>query len=349
MIEVAVLGGGQLGRMLALAGHPLGIKCVCIDPAPDACAGQVTELITASYADVSDSGRFDAVTFEFENVDADAPLLKRAMPPAHALRTTQDRVLECSLFEELGIPTPAWAAVETVDDLVDATARIGFPCVLKSRRLGYDGKGQQVLRAATELPERVETHSLLQEFVPFQREVSAIGVRSAAGETAFYPICENTHVGGILDTTVAAAEVDESVQKIAHEYVRRILDHFDYVGVLALEMFESEGGLVANEIAPRVHNTGHWTIEGAETSQFENHLRAVLGWPLGSTAARGHSTMANLIGSLPDSAAVLAIPGAHLHLYGKEPKPGRKVGHVTVRADSRREAELGLAAVLGLR
>jgi len=265
-----------------------------------------------------------------------------------ALEVAQDRLAEKTFFQGLGIPTPLFYPVQTYSDLQDGLERTGWPAVLKTRRLGYDGKGQKLLRSPADLEAAWEQLGgqplILEAFVPFERELSILAVRSTSGQVAFYPLVENHHVGGILRKSLAPAPITPArLQHEAEHMARRVLEKLDYVGVLAIELFEVEGTLWANEMAPRVHNSGHWTIEGAETSQFENHLRAVLGLPLGSTAPRGHAAMLNLIGLKPEPARVLEIPGAHLHWYGKEVRPGRKVGHVTLRAGTPRELETGLA------
>jgi 5-(carboxyamino)imidazole ribonucleotide synthase len=343
---VGVLGGGQLGRMLALAGHPLGLRFRFLDPAPDAPAAAVGELLTGAYDDPVALDRFAAglavATYEFENVPvAVARALARRVrvaPPPEALETAQDRLVEKAFFAKLGIPVAPFWPVDTREDLAAALARLDGPAVLKTRRLGYDGKGQHVLRG----PEDADAGwrrlggapLILEGFVAFARELSVLAVRGRDGGIACYPLVETTHRDGILRTSVAPApRLTATLQAEAERLARLVLDALDYVGALAIELFEVEGGLLANELAPRVHNSGHWTIEGAETSQFENHLRAVMGWPLGSTAPRGASAMVNLIGTVPNTGAVLAVPGAHLHLYGKAARPGRKLGHVTVRAD----------------
>jgi 5-(carboxyamino)imidazole ribonucleotide synthase len=329
---VAVIGGGQLGRMLALAGIPLGLSFRFLDPAPDAPAGEVGELLVGAYDDPDLLDRLAdgaaAVTYEFENVPVEAARRVGAIPAAAALEAAQDRLVEKQLFRRLGIPTVR------IDGEVER-----FPALLKSRRLGYDGKGQQLV--STHVAGTVPGH-VLEERVDFSRELSILAVRGRDGETRFWPLVENVHAGGILRT--ARAPAAGAPQAEAEDYATRLLDELGYVGVLALELFEVDGGLLANEFAPRVHNTGHWTIEGAATSQFENHLRAVLGFPLGPTDSRA-SFMANLIGTAPPSADVLRLPGAHLHLYGKEPRPGRKVGHVTL-VEPRPGAEDALLALL---
>jgi 5-(carboxyamino)imidazole ribonucleotide synthase len=263
-------------------------------------------------------------------------------PPIKALATAQDRLLEKRLFKSLEIPTPQFAPVETLGDLTDAVEEMGLPVVLKTRRLGYDGKGQAVIREHAEIEAAWkslgERGLIVEQFVPFQHEVSVIGVRGADGREAFYPVVENVHREGILRrSTAPAPHATPEMGALAIEYCRRIMSELEYVGVLALELFVVDGGLLANEIAPRVHNSGHWTIEGSKTSQFENHLRAVLGLPLGETTLRGTSVMLNIIGHIPPREAVLAVEGAHLHLYGKAPTEKRKVGHVTL-VGSRPEA-----------
>jgi 5-(carboxyamino)imidazole ribonucleotide synthase len=328
---VGVIGGGQLGRMLALAGIPLGLSFRFLDPAPDAPAGEVGELLVGAYDDPDLLDRLAAgaevVTYEFENVPVEAARRVGAVPEADALEASQDRLVEKQLFRRLGIPTAR------IDDEVER-----FPALLKTRRLGYDGKGQRLV----ETRPGSDPGQVLEERVEFRRELSLLAVRGRDGETRFWPLVENVHEGGILRTSRAPAA--DAPQAEAEEYAGRLLDALGYVGVLALELFEVEDGLLANEFAPRVHNTGHWTIEGAATSQFENHLRAIFGLPLGPTDARP-SFMANLIGTVPASAEVLRLPGAHLHLYGKEPRPGRKLGHVTL-VEPRPGSEDALLALL---
>ena len=324
---VAVIGGGQLGRMLALAGIPLGLSFRFLDPAPDAPVRDVGELLVGAYDDPELLDRLaegaEVVTYEFENVPVEAARRVGAVPGAEALDAAQDRLTEKLLFRRLGIPTVR------INDEVES-----FPALLKTRRLGYDGKGQRLVEAR---PGTVPG-LVLEERVDFDRELSLIAVRGQLGETRFYPLVENVHKDGILRTSRAPAA--NASQAEAEAYATKILDELEYVGVLALELFDVGGKLLANEIAPRVHNTGHWTIEGSETSQFENHLRAILGLPLGSTESRP-AVLVNLIGAVPKAFDVLEIPHAHLHLYGKEPRPGRKLGHVTlVNPSSASEQEL---------
>jgi 5-(carboxyamino)imidazole ribonucleotide synthase len=327
---VGVIGGGQLGRMLALAGIPLGLSFRFLDPSPDAPAAEVGELLVGAYDDPELLDRLadgaTAVTYEFENVPVAAAERVGAIPAAAALEASQDRLVEKQLFRRLDIPTPR------MNDEVER-----FPAILKTRRLGYDGKGQ---RLVAEWDGGDAAH-VLEERVAFERELSLLAVRGADGETRFWPLVENVHEDGILRTSRAPAA--DAPQAEAEAYAARLLDELGYVGVLALELFEVDRGLLANEFAPRVHNTGHWTIEGSATSQFENHLRAILGLPLGSTESRP-SLLVNLIGTALRAEAVLAVAGAHLHLYGKDPRPGRKLGHVTLVEPT----EAGEAAIRAL-
>ncbi|GIV05009.1 MAG: N5-carboxyaminoimidazole ribonucleotide synthase [Fimbriimonadales bacterium] len=376
-MRIGIFGGGQLGRMLALAGYPLGIHTALYDPAPDACAGQVAPLVSAPYDDWDALARFaegkQCITYEFENTPLATAQWLEARVPVHptprALELFQDRLLEKQFLNSIGIPTPAFAPIDPTEP-DSALERIGLPCVVKTRRFGYDGKGQGVAHTRAEylaLVQRFQPHALIAEaFVSFDREVSIIGVRSLSGEIAIYPPVENIHRDGILRVSIvdalppllpthAAGEDATRVTSLRHApesegegYVRRLLEALNYVGVVALEMFQVGEQLLANEVAPRVHNSGHWTIEGAETSQFENHLRAILGLPLGSVAPRGYCAMVNLIGASPPIEAVLRIPNAHLHLYGKTPRPGRKLGHITLRADTREARDALLQQTLEL-
>ncbi|MEX0756297.1 MAG: 5-(carboxyamino)imidazole ribonucleotide synthase [Actinomycetota bacterium] len=355
---VAVVGGGQLGRMLALAGIPLGLRFRFLDPNPDAPVGGLGELIVADYDDEEALQRLadgaSVVTYEFENVPVDAArTLERwapVFPPPRALEVAQDRVAEKTLFGVVDIPFHAYRPVDSLEELQEAIDEVGTPSLLKTRRLGYDGKGQAVIAElgdAAAAWERVGgTSSILESLVEFDRELSVIAVRDHEGRTLCYPLVENRHEEGILRRSVAPApNVTLDLQAQAEVHANRIMDEIGYVGVLALELFQVGERVLANELAPRVHNSGHWSIEGSETSQFENHLRAVLGLPLGSTAPRGASGMLNLIGSEPEAAGILAVPGAHLHRYGKEPRPGRKLGHVTVVAEDAWSRDARLAQV----
>jgi 5-(carboxyamino)imidazole ribonucleotide synthase len=343
---LGVLGSGQLGRMFAIAARRMGYRVHTFSPEDDTPTGQVADVeVTAEYEDLDALRAFarhvDVVTFEFENVPVAAVKALegrcRVFPGSRALEVAQDRLNEKSCFRSLGIGTPSFEAVNSEAELLAALGRVGLPAVLKTRRFGYDGKGQAVLRSEADakaaFAQLGATPLILEGFVKFSRELSIIAARSSCGEVACYPLVENHHAGGILRKTIAPApSISEALDRAARQHIEKLLAHLDYVGVLALELFEVDGQLLANEIAPRVHNTGHFSIEGARVSQFENHLRAILGLPLGSTEVPEPSAMLNLIGVALDPAAVLAVPDAHLHWYGKEPRPGRKVGHITVRA-----------------
>ena len=361
MTVVGVLGAGQLGRMLALAGYPLGLRFLFLDESADAPAGHLGDLTVAAWDDRAALDAFaenvDLVTYEFENVPlATAEHLAARVPvfpPPRALAVAQDRLKEKTLFRELGIGTAPFAAVDSRDELDRAIAAIGLPAVLKTRTQGYDGKGQRVLRRREDVEPAFatlgETPLILEGFIPFERELSILAARNRAGETAFWPLVENVHRDGILRLSIAPALCTDGAQdKEAVAIATKALQALDYVGVLAIELFQHEGRLLANEMAPRVHNSGHWTIEGATTSQFENHLRAILDLPLGATTPTGVSAMVNLIGRTPDSAAILGIDGAHLHLYGKPARPGRKLGHVTLVRSDHPELESVLARVATL-
>jgi 5-(carboxyamino)imidazole ribonucleotide synthase len=359
-VTIGILGGGQLGYMLALAGYPLGLHFRFLDPSPQAPVGRIAHRVTAEYSDHDALEKFahglELVTYEFENVPVEAArfLAKRVpvYPPPEALEAAQDRLNEKTLFKKLGIATTSFAEVNGAGDVDAAAKKIGLPAVLKTRRMGYDGKGQWVLRTREDVEfvkrEFPATPLLLESFVAFQRELSILAARSRSGETAFYPLVENHHRGGILRLSIAPApNLNAKLQQVAESAARRVMEELNYVGVLAIEFFECNGELVANEMAPRVHNSGHWSIEGAATSQFENHLRAVMGLPLGSPATLGVSAMLNLIGEVPEPEDVLAIPDAHLHLYGKSLRPGRKVGHLTLRAANFEELKDRLAKLPG--
>ena len=357
-MTIGIVGAGQLGRMLVLAGRPLGLQFRLLDPAADACAGEVAGQIIAPYDDPAALGQLAAqceiVTFEFENVPAQAVARlsqdRPVYPSADALEVAQDRFNEKTLFGRLGIATPRFAAVNTEAELRTAVEAIGLPAVLKTRRLGYDGKGQFVLREQADIEkacwELGDADLILEAFVPFEREVSLVASRRRNGETVFYPLTENTHRNGILHLSIPRA--DDPLQAEAEAQVGRLLEELDYVGTLAFEFFVHQGRLLGNEIAPRVHNSGHWTIEGAVTSQFENHLRAILDWPLGLPHMLCPAAMLNFVGELPPAEAVLAIPGARFHDYGKAPRAGRKVGHATLLASSEEELATQLSDLLAL-
>ena len=342
-MTVGIVGAGQLGRMLALAGYPLGLDFLFLDPARDAPAGRVAPVLHGAFADPELLGRLaracKVLTFDWENISVEALRAHaasahgaRICPPITALSAAQDRVTEKRLFERLGIPTTRWQAVASRPQLERALRRIGMPGVLKTRRLGYDGKGQVRVLTAEEAQrgwdELGQVPLIYEEWVPFDCEVSIIGARNASGALAVYPLNGNVHSQGILRLS-RAPYGPPRWQRTAARHLARCLTHFRYVGVLTIEFFVRDGRLIANEMAPRVHNSGHWTIEGCVTSQFENHLRAILDMPLGSTRPLGFSAMVNLIGEIPPRRDLLASEGLHLHDYGKQPRPGRKVGHCT--------------------
>jgi len=362
MTTVGILGGGQLARMMALAGAPLGLRFLVMDTSSDACAGQFVPMVVGDWRDEAAlaefAARVDVATFDFENVPAESAEWLAAripvFPAPGALAVAQDRLAEKALFNAHGIGTAAFAAVDTRADLDAAVARIGLPAILKTRRLGYDGKGQFRLKAPADLDaawavlgaQATRVGLILEAFVPFEREVSVVAVRGRDGGFRAWPLTENWHRDGILSASLAPASQVAAIEPQALAHARRVAEALDYVGVFALELFVHEGRLLANEMAPRVHNSGHWTIEGAETSQFENHLRAVLGLPLGSTAAVGSSVLLNWVGALPAAAPVLSCAGAHWHDYGKTPRQGRKVGHATLCAADRATLVPALAGIV---
>ncbi len=353
---IGCLGGGQLARMLALSARAMGVGFRVWDPNPDACARTVAEHVCAPYDDLAALDRFtdglEAATYEFENVPAAlaSAVAQRVplRPGALALGVCQDRVREKEFFAQAGLDVPAYRSVSSLRELERAIGEIGAPCVLKTRSGGYDGKGQAVIRDANQARDAWASiegvPAVLEAFVPFERELSLVCVRGSDGSADAYPLCANTHTGGILSRTIAPApSVAPEVREWAHEHARSLLAALEYVGVLTIEFFEAGGRLLANECAPRVHNSGHWTIEGASTSQFEQHIRAVLGWPLGDTSMRGHAGMLNLVGGLPEPASVLRVGGSSLHRYGKLVRPGRKVGHITAVAATPGERDEALS------
>lgn len=353
MKTVGILGGGQLARMMALSAAPLGLRFLVLDTAADACAGQFAPMVVGDYTDEDALAEFaskiDVATFDFENVPAESAqwLARRVpvFPSPRALGVAQDRLAEKTLFRELGIPVPDFADIDSRAALDVAVAQLGMPCILKTRRLGYDGKGQFRIKSASDIDAAWDALGsqagtvglILESFVAFEREMSVVAVRGQDGEFRAWPLTENWHVDGVLSASLAPARVDGAMQAVALSHARKLADALDYVGVFALELFCRDGELLANELAPRVHNSGHWTIEGSETSQFQNHLRAVLGLPLGDTRMLGVACMLNWIGVMPDAAPVLSESSGHWHDYGKQPRAGRKVGHATLRANGAEE------------
>lgn len=347
-MRIGVLGAGQLGQMLALSGYPLGNRFVFFDTTGSPSADIGTTLSDKSGTKLDEFlSQVDLVTYEFEHLPL--TLVKQVAqhkplyPSVEALRVCQNRESEKALFDQLSIPVADYRLVSSADELAQACNELmqaGAPAVVaKSITEGYDGKGQAVLRdpaqAETAWAQIGHARLMVESFVTFVREVSIIAVRGQQGEVVFYPLAENNHADGILRYSIAPLpDLSDAVQQQAEDYIHKLLDALDYVGVLTLELFQqADGTLLANEMAPRVHNSGHWTQNGAITSQFENHLRAIQGMPLGSTQAIAPTCMINIIGCMGDVAAILAVEGAHLHLYGKSERAGRKLGHINLVAD----------------
>jgi 5-(carboxyamino)imidazole ribonucleotide synthase len=346
-MKIGILGAGQLAMMMAEAGRPMGHTFTFLDPSAQACAFEFGEKIIAPYDDTAALQKLgkqsDVVTFEFENVPAKSvEILSKNVcihPPSIALEISQDRLKEKTLFNTLSIPTTKFLAVNSLNDLKTATQQLGFPTVIKTTSQGYDGKGQFIIRTSDDIEvawKILKNSSLIaEEWIAFEREISMIGVRDQKGEIRFYSVCENIHRDGILRLT--KNRPFDPFEKKAQSHVQKIMDHFQYVGTMTLEMFQQGDELIANEIAPRVHNSGHWTIEGAATSQFENHLRAILDLPLGSTKDKGFSAMINCIGQLPSF-----VPNSEhvfFHDYKKTPRPGRKIGHITIQSTTEKEVD----------
>lgn len=345
MTRLGIIGGGQLARMLVLQAAQLGIRCTVLDPKPDAGAGQLAPQIVANYDDMTALQQLldqvDVLTYDFENVSVAA--LQQLAPGAQlapgveVLHAAQDRLREKQMFRQLGIAVGDFHAVNSRAELLQAIDHTGYPAVLKTRRLGYDGKGQVVLREAEDLErawQQLGDHELILEaFIDYQFECSIIGVRNRAGQVRCYPLTVNHHQQGILRASrVGFTGLATALQQQAEAWLQQIAEQFHYVGVLTLELFVSDNGLLANEIAPRVHNSGHWSIDAADCSQFENHLRAVVDLPLGPTTVSAEAMMINFIGHMPDPQCWLQVPGLHWHDYGKQPRDLRKVGHATLCA-----------------
>jgi len=357
MTTIGILGGGQLARMLVLAGMPLGLRFIIVDNVKEACAGQVAPLIQADYRNFQALEEFaeqvDVATFDFENIPGDTAHWlaerTRVFPNPRALSIAQDRLEEKRLFQQMGLETAPFAIVETFDELVIASRKIRFPCVLKTRRLGYDGKGQYRLHSHADLEKAWQTLGgvplILEAWVAFEKELSVIAVRSSSGEFRTYPLTQNWHSNGVLSASLAPAPDCAEYSVAAFRYAQTLAEKLDYVGVFALELFLVNGKLLGNEMAPRVHNSGHWTIEGTACSQFENHLRAILGLPLGDTSARKLNCMLNWVGELPSSLPILSESHAHWHAYGKTPRAGRKVGHATLCASSSKKMSERLSRI----
>jgi 5-(carboxyamino)imidazole ribonucleotide synthase len=345
--------------MLALAGYPIGVRCLFLDRSGDTPGAQVAPSLIGDFEDAAQlaelARRSDVVTFDWENIPGSAlkPLEKitQVRPPRRALEVSQDRLAEKALFARLKIPVAQHAPIDNREQLVRAAETIGLPGVLKTRRLGYDGKGQFLLREPADIDGAWDALGgaglIYEKFQNFSREVSLVSARSTGGQTAFYPLSANTHGGGILRYSVAPF-ANAKLERSARLYAKRVMAALDYVGVLAIEFFVVGGRLVANEMAPRVHNSGHWTIEGCVTSQFENHLRAVCGMPLGSTRALGATAMINFLGLMPPRERLLEVEDLAYHDYGKTPRPGRKLGHCTILKRLSKERDKALISTLKL-
>ena len=353
-MRIGIIGAGQLGQMLGFAAQELGDTCTFVDPSSSPPAAVAGEVHQAAFDDAEALAALathcDVVTYEFEYVPVEALLAivdkVPVYPPPDALRHAQDRLAEKRLFERLNIPVPAYRAVDSVAELEEAAADLGRPLIVKTRRLGYDGKGQAVLtghgQAAALLGQLGPASLIAEQWVEFDYEVSAIGARNVAGDIVIYPLTDNEHADGILRRSIAPVE-EPKLARLAEAYMRRLLEHLDYVGVLALELFVIDNELLANEFAPRVHNSGHWTIEGTAASQFTNHVLAITNRQLVTPEMRGYAGMLNLIGEIPD--ATRHLPHGQLHEYGKTPRPGRKLGHITVVAASAADRDRELAKI----
>lgn len=349
-MKILILGGGQLARMLALSAHPLNIKTLCIDPKADACGGDVTELIVSELDQIDalkpHLADVDAVTIETENIPLETAKafadLKPFYPSLNALAVSQDRMQEKTFVSDLGIATADFKGATTLDELKAACDNMSLPVVVKTCRFGYDGKGQAVIRDLDQVEkawqELASDHLIVEAFVPFDREVSLVSVRDQAGDFAFYPLAQNVHEDGILRSSTAPYD-DPKLQALAEDYARLMMDKLNYIGVMTIEFFQVGDKLLVNEIAPRVHNSGHWTIEGAVTSQFANHIRAIAGIPLGSTETLGCSYMYNCVGEMPSANGCMSVPGLHYHAYNKAARAKRKVGHITLVAKDKRTLE----------
>jgi len=355
-MRIGIIGAGQLGQMLGFAARDLGHSCIFLDPSANPPARVVGSVIQAPFNDrvalAVLANKCDVITYEFENIPVEALMdiadLGPIYPPPGALRHAQDRLAEKHLFESLAIPLPQYRTINSDRELEAAATEIGLPLVIKTRRMGYDGKGQFVLKGTEQVGEAWESLGgrdlIAEQWIPFDYEVSAIGVRNVAGESATYCLTQNKHVGGILHTSRSPVK-NAALTDLAGQYIVQLLDHLDYVGVLTLELFVVGDMLLANEFAPRVHNSGHWTIEGAKTSQFTNHLLAITNQPPGSTENRDYAGMLNLIGQIPEAARNLTH--GYLHDYGKTPRSGRKLGHITVIAPSETDRDRLLSEIEG--
>jgi 5-(carboxyamino)imidazole ribonucleotide synthase len=351
-MRIGILGSGQLGRMLALAGCSLGHTFVFFDETIGAPTAELGISIPGAFSDRVALERFasscDVITYEFENVPCETvhflSNLTPVYPPPRALEVSQDRLVEKEFLQSLHIATPRFRAASSEEELLLACTSLGFPCIAKTHRLGYDGKGQHRIESKEDLPVAWKAlggvELIVEGFVPFLRELSVIATRDLAGAIEVFPLAQNTHVNGILHhTEIPAPEVTAELKVAAQEIISKVLNELNYVGTLTIELFDIRGELLANEMAPRVHNSGHATINSTITSQFENHIRAICGMPLGSTEPTARAVMFNILGAVPDCATMLQTSSAKLHLYGKDPKPGRKLGHLTLLNPSQAEED----------
>lgn len=356
-MKIGILGGGQLARMLAVSAKSMGIDIICIDPKINCSAEKFAKVIHCDFNDLDEIDRnfqgVDCVTYETENLPIDSvrELAKKytLLPNIDILKVSQDRLYEKEFFGQLNIPTANYAKLDSWDNLKEFIDNMHYPAVIKTRRYGYDGKGQMLIRNLEQAKQAWEDMSksplIVEQFVPYEIELSLVSVRNQAGDVSFYPLTLNHHKNGILQTS-EAPYMDDKLTTLAQEYSLKILETFNYVGVMTVEFFSVNGGLIVNEIAPRVHNSGHWTIEGADTSQFENHLRAIASLPLGSTAPKGFSAMINLIGKKPNVDLFSDIPGLYYHWYDKSILPNRKLGHITICNTNKDLLAKNLEAVL---
>jgi len=352
-MRIGILGSGQLGRMLALAGHPLGHSFSFFDSSANSATAGLGECTVASFEDIAALTRFarecDVITYEFENVPCSAAevlsTIKPVFPPARALEVSQDRLVEKEFLQGLGIGTPRFRSASSESELREACEALGLPCIAKTRRFGYDGKGQariDDLADVSRVWKALQGAPLLVEgFVPFSRELSVIATRDQGGQVCWYPLSQNEHIEGILHRSeLPAPDVTHTMRKTAYELISKVLEELQYVGTLAIELFEVRGEVLANEMAPRVHNSGHATIDCVASSQFENHIRAITGMSLGAAEPHSRAVMLNVVGRLPDLDEVRALSNARVHLYGKEPRPGRKLGHITLLNPSKAEEDM---------
>lgn len=358
-ITVGILGGGQLGQMLALSGIPRGIKFAIYSQSADDPAASLGQhfMMTAQHENLESFLKaVDVVTFEHENIPVDLATAineqKPLLPGIRSLKTAQDRALEKSLFNDLNIPTADYQLASNTQEIEQAIKLLKSPVVVKTTRGGFDGRGQCVIHSQSEIEKKIDTLKgpyIVESLVAFKRELSIIAARDQKGSIQYYPIVESHHKEGILKKTITPApNLSGALQHQAESYLGTILNHLEHVGILALELFETQEGLLANEMAPRVHNTGHWSIDSDITSQFENHIRAITGLPLGSTYTKDHYGMLNIIGEIPELSYLLKNSSIHTHLYHKAPRPLRKLGHVNVHASSEQQIQETLNSLTAL-